>query len=209
MVEMSELANILNNATRDSLIILDEIGRGTSTYDGLSIAWAVVEHISDIKNIGAKTLFATHYHELTDLEDTLDGVKNYCIHVKEINGNVVFFHKIIKGSADQSYGIEVAKLAGVKNHVIDRAKGILEKLENDHVRPTMDYDEIKDDNIEYKEEEIQEVHKEIAVCEQQLDFLQPSEDSKVVEELRKINILELTPMDAMNELYKLKKLISK
>ncbi|PAB61143.1 DNA mismatch repair protein MutS [Anaeromicrobium sediminis] len=209
MVEMSELANILNNATKDSLIILDEIGRGTSTYDGLSIAWAVVEHISNIKNIGAKTLFATHYHELTDLEDTLDGVKNYCIDVKENDGNVVFLHKIIKGSADQSYGIEVAKLAGVKNDVIDRAKGILEKLESDHVKPTIDYDEVKEDKVEYKEEKIQEVEKEIAVCEQQLDFFVPSEDSKIVEELRKINILEMTPMDAMNELYKLKKLISK
>lgn len=130
MVEMSEVANILNNATKDSLIILDEIGRGTSTYDGLSIAWAVVEYISDNNKIGAKTLFATHYHELTELEGKLSGVKNYKIIVKEQDDSIVFLRKIDRGQADRSYGIEVAKLAGIPNSVISRAQTILHDLES-------------------------------------------------------------------------------
>ena len=130
MVEMTEVANILRNATPKSLLILDEIGRGTSTFDGLSIAWAVVEHICDIKLLGAKTLFATHYHELTELEGTMKGVNNYCISVKEQGDNIVFLRKIVKGGADKSYGIQVAKLAGVPDSVINRAKELVAELSN-------------------------------------------------------------------------------
>ncbi|MBQ7040178.1 MAG: DNA mismatch repair protein MutS, partial [Clostridia bacterium] len=112
MVEMNEVANIIKNATSKSLLILDEIGRGTSTFDGLSIAWSVVEYIADKKKIGARTLFATHYHELTELEEKLEGVKNYCIVAKKRDDDVVFLRKIVRGGADESYGVEVAKLAG-------------------------------------------------------------------------------------------------
>lgn len=118
MVEMTEVANILRNATKNSLLILDEIGRGTSTFDGLSIAWAVIEHISNKSILGAKTLFATHYHELTELEGKLEGVNNYCIAVKEQGDDIIFLRKIVKGGADKSYGIQVAKLAGVPVSVI-------------------------------------------------------------------------------------------
>ncbi|MBQ8063743.1 MAG: DNA mismatch repair protein MutS, partial [Clostridia bacterium] len=128
MVEMNEVANILRNATRDSLLILDEIGRGTSTYDGLSIAWSVIEHISNKKYLGAKTLFATHYHELTELEGKIDNISNYCVAVKEKGDDIVFLRKIIKGGADKSYGIQVAKLAGLPDLVIDRAKELLSQL---------------------------------------------------------------------------------
>ncbi len=128
MVEMTEVANILRNATSRSLLILDEIGRGTSTFDGLSIAWAVIEHISNTKLCGAKTLFATHYHELTELEGKLSGVNNYCIAVKEKGDDIVFLRKIVKGGADKSYGIQVAKLAGVPDSVIQRAKELVEEL---------------------------------------------------------------------------------
>lgn len=133
MVEMTEVANILRNATSKSLLILDEIGRGTSTFDGLSIAWAVVEYISDSKLLGAKTLFATHYHELTELEGKIDNVNNYCIAVKEKGDDIVFLRKIVKGGADKSYGIQVAKLAGVPDLVIDRAKEIVEELVNEDI----------------------------------------------------------------------------
>ena len=129
MVEMSEMANIINNATKDSLLILDEIGRGTSTFDGLSIAWAVLEHIANPILCGAKTLFATHYHELTELEGKLEGVVNYRITVKEIGDDVLFLRKIVRGSADKSFGIQVAKLAGLPESVIGRAKEILGELE--------------------------------------------------------------------------------
>jgi DNA mismatch repair protein MutS len=129
MVEMSEMANIINNATKDSLLILDEIGRGTSTFDGLSIAWAVLEHIANPILCGAKTLFATHYHELTELEGKLEGVVNYRITVKEIGDDVLFLRKIVKGSADKSFGIQVAKMAGLPESVIGRAKEILRELE--------------------------------------------------------------------------------
>ena len=130
MVEMTEVANILRNATKNSLLILDEIGRGTSTFDGLSIAWSVVEHIANPKLIGAKTLFATHYHELTELEGKLDSVNNYCIAVRESGDDIVFLRKIIQGGADKSYGIQVAKLAGVPESVLERAKEIVAEKNN-------------------------------------------------------------------------------
>ena len=137
MVEMTEVANILRNATSKSLLILDEIGRGTSTFDGLSIAWAVIEHISNPKLLGAKTLFATHYHELTELEGKLPGVNNYCIAVKERGDDIVFLRKIVKGGADKSYGIQVAKLAGVPDSVINRAKELVEELVSADITSTV------------------------------------------------------------------------
>jgi len=128
MVEMNEVANILNTATQNSLLILDEIGRGTSTYDGLSIAWAIIEHIADTSMLGAKTLFATHYHEITDIEGTVDGIVNYAVNVKEVDGQLVFLRKVTKGSVDKSYGIQVAQLAGLPNTVINRAHDIMMNL---------------------------------------------------------------------------------
>jgi DNA mismatch repair protein MutS len=131
MVEMTETARILNNATRRSLVILDEIGRGTSTYDGLSLAWAIVEHMHD--DIGCRTLFATHYHELTDLAGTLDHVRNLSVSVKEWKDRVVFLHKLVDGAADKSYGIHVARLAGIPREVNERAKEVLAQLEHEHL----------------------------------------------------------------------------
>ncbi len=195
MVEMSELANILNNATNKSLIILDEIGRGTSTYDGLSIAWAVVEYISSKELIGARTLFATHYHELTELEKVIDGVQNYCVSVKENKDEIIFLRKIIKGKTDQSYGIQVAKLAGISNVVIHRAKEILKNLEKkgiDDIKPNTDVKTANHTNRINKK------------C-----HLADSSDKNIREELLKINILEINPMEAMNYLYKLVKMAQK
>ena len=184
MVEMNEVANILDNATKNSLLILDEIGRGTSTYDGLSIAWAVVEYIADLKKLGAKTLFATHYHELTELEDKLDGVKNYCIAVKKRGDDIIFLRKIIQGGADESYGIEVAKLAGVKNDVIKRAKEIVEKLSviNTDINQTLP--EKKDGDV-------------------QLGFEQFG-GQDIINKLQKLDVTTLTPIEALNKLYELK-----
>ena len=184
MVEMNEVANILDNATKNSLLILDEIGRGTSTYDGLSIAWAVVEYIADLKKLGAKTLFATHYHELTELEDKLDGVKNYCIAVKKRGDDIIFLRKIIQGGADESYGIEVAKLAGVKNDVIKRAKEIVEKLSviNTDINQTLP-EKVEDDI--------------------QLGFEQFG-GQDIINKLQKMDVTTLTPIEALNKLYELK-----
>ena len=137
MVEMTEVANILRNATSDSLLILDEIGRGTSTFDGLSIAWAVIEHIADTRILGAKTLFATHYHELTELEGKLPGVHNYCIAVKEKGDDIVFLRKIVQGGADKSYGIQVARLAGVPESVLARAKELVAELTDADITATV------------------------------------------------------------------------
>ena len=131
MVEMTETARILNTATPRSLVILDEIGRGTSTYDGISLAWSVVEHLHD--HVGCRTLFATHYHELTDLEKSLSGVKNLNVAVREWQDEVVFLHKIVEGAADKSYGIHVARLAGVPREVVERAKEILAQLEDERL----------------------------------------------------------------------------
>lgn len=191
MVEMSEVANILNNATRKSLLILDEIGRGTSTYDGLSIAWAVIEYVSDPKKIGAKTLFATHYHELTELEDKLQGVKNYCIAVKKRGDDIIFLRKIIRGGADDSYGIEVAKLAGVPGEVIKRAKKILSTLE--------DADVNKSAMVEVRQKAVK---KENEQPDGQIGLLSLG-NNEIIEELKKIDVPTMTPIEAMNKLYEL------
>ena len=197
MVEMTEVANILHNATKNSLIILDEIGRGTSTFDGLSIAWAVVEHIVDKKNIGAKTLFATHYHELTELEGKLDGVQNYYIAVKEDGEDLVFLRKIAKGGADKSYGIQVAKLAGVPENVLKRAREIAINLEGG--MQTMvpvglaASQETKGDGSAPQQEMTQ-----LSIFDAVTSFR--SED--ILFELRDIDLTRVTPMDAINLIYK-------
>ncbi len=197
MVEMTEVANILHNATKNSLIILDEIGRGTSTFDGLSIAWAVVEHIVDKKNIGAKTLFATHYHELTELEGKLDGVQNYYIAVKEDGEDIVFLRKIAKGGADKSYGIQVAKLAGVPENVLKRAREIAINLEGG--MQTMvpvglaASQETKADGSAPQQEMTQ-----LSIFDAVTSFR--SED--ILFELRDIDLTRVTPMDAINLIYK-------
>ncbi len=192
MVEMSEVANILNNATGKSLLILDEIGRGTSTYDGLSIAWAVIEYVANTKKIGAKTLFATHYHELTELEDKLPGVKNYCIAVKKRGDDITFLRKIIRGGADESYGIEVAKLAGIPQEVIKRAKQILKTLE--------DADINKSALVEIKQKKT--VKKTDHIPENQMGMF-GLENSEIIDILKKIDVTTMTPIEAMNKLYEL------
>jgi DNA mismatch repair protein MutS len=190
MVEMSEVANILSNATERSLLILDEIGRGTSTYDGLSIAWAVIEYISE--KIGSRTLFATHYHELTELEEKMDGVKNYCISVEEKGEDIVFLRKILRGGANNSYGIQVAKLAGVPEKVIGRAKELLKEL--------------KDADITKRENRAKRGGKPI---EGQIDVFSFNVEQRncdeVLNEIRDIDISTLTPLDALNVLYSLQK----
>jgi DNA mismatch repair protein MutS len=190
MVEMSEVANILNNATPKSLLILDEIGRGTSTFDGLSIAWSVIEFIVSSVNLGCRTLFATHYHELTELEGRLQGIKNYCITVKENGEDIIFLRKIIRGGADDSYGIQVARLAGVPQAVISRAKEILAELD--------DSDISKKDRKRVKRQ-----------MDGQLDLFAAAQaeaqTSAIAEEIKKIDISRLTPIEAMNLLYELQK----
>ena len=198
MVEMTEVANILRNATSKSLLILDEIGRGTSTFDGLSIAWAVIEHISNPKLLGAKTLFATHYHELTELEGKLPGVNNYCIAVKERGDDIVFLRKIVKGGADKSYGIQVAKLAGVPDSVINRAKELVEELVSADITST-----VKDIASEGKKTKTkQPVHYD-EVDMEQISLFDTVKDDDVLEELKSIKIEELRPVDALNVLYRL------
>lgn len=204
MVEMNEVANILRNATADSLLILDEIGRGTSTFDGLSIAWAVIEHISNKKLLGAKTLFATHYHELTELEGKMSNVNNYCIAVKEKGDDIVFLRKIIKGGADKSYGIQVAKLAGVPDMVTDRAKEIVAQLcDNDIL------EKVQSIAVEQKETK----HKAITYDEvdlSQMSLFDTVTDEDVLQELKDIDVSNLTPLDALNTLYRLQnKLINR
>ena len=198
MVEMNEVANILRNATPDSLLILDEIGRGTSTYDGLAIAWAVTEHISNRKILGAKTLFATHYHELTELEGKMDNVNNYCIAVKENGDDIVFLRKIIKGGADKSYGIQVAKLAGVPDMVIDRAKEIVTELtDNDITEKVQSL--VKENKNDKK---VKVVHYDDVDIDQ-MSLFDTVTDEDVLKRLQEIDITTLTPMDALNTLYKL------
>ena len=199
MVEMNEVANILRNATKDSLLILDEIGRGTSTFDGLSIAWAVVEHISNVKLIGAKTLFATHYHELTELEGKLEGVHNYCIAVKENGDDIVFLRKIVPGGADKSYGIAVAKLAGLPDEVIDRANRIVTQLcENDIV------DLAKNIAVEVQTTQSRKQTKPLDdVDKAQMSFFDTISDDAIIDELRHLDISHMTPLEAMNALNEL------
>ncbi|NGY68188.1 DNA mismatch repair protein MutS [Clostridium perfringens] len=232
MVEMWEVSNILKNATENSLVLLDEVGRGTSTYDGLSIAWSVIEYICKNKNLRCKTLFATHYHELTKLEGEIHGVRNYSVAVKEVDNNIIFLRKIIEGGADQSYGIEVAKLAGIPDEVINRAKEILETLEMESSKDNLDlalkevnaskegmkeasitssYEVketlVEEDKIEIKEEVISKAseaktHKEDDQI--QLDFSAIGKDN-LIKELSEVDILSLNPMEAMNRLYALVK----
>ena len=199
MVEMTEVANILRNATRNSLLVLDEIGRGTSTFDGLSIAWAVIEHISNSKLLGAKTLFATHYHELTELEGTIAGVKNYCIAVKEQGDDIVFLRKIVRGGADKSYGIQVAKLAGVPDSVIARAKEIAEELSDaDITARAKEIAEISSNITQHKA-----VPKPDEVDMHQLSFFDTVKDDDIIRELDSLELSTMTPLDAMNTLYRL------
>ena len=197
MVEMNEVANILRNATADSLLILDEIGRGTSTFDGLSIAWAVIEHISNKKLLGAKTLFATHYHELTELEGKMGNVNNYCIAVKEKGDDIVFLRKIIKGGADKSYGIQVAKLAGVPDMVIDRAKEILGQLVDNDVLEKVQSIAVNQKDTKHKAVKYDEVDLS------QMSLFDTVTDEDVLNELKEIDVSNLTPLDALNTLYRL------
>ena len=184
MVEMNEVADILKNATSKSLIIFDEIGRGTSTFDGMSIARAVLEYAADKRKLGAKTLFATHYHELTELEESVDGVRNYNIAVKKRGDDITFLRRIVQGCADGSYGIEVAKLAGVPNSVVERAKVVLKELETDGVQRIVTVQK-EDDSA-------------------QLSF-GSSNANDIVEKLKAIDVNTLTPIEAMSVLYDLTK----
>ena len=209
MVEMTEVANILRNATRNSLLILDEIGRGTSTYDGLSIAWAVVEHIADAKKLGAKTLFATHYHELTELEGRLSSVNNYCIAVKEQGEDIIFLRKIIKGGADKSYGIQVAKLAGVPEDVLRRAYEIADQLtENDINAAEISVAQKHTNSLEEKESKHNKKSGKTETPGQLSLFGGENTDySDVIEALKGIDISQMTPMGAMNKLYELQEML--
>lgn len=221
MVEMWEVSNILKNATNKSLILLDEVGRGTSTYDGLSIAWSVIEYICSSKKLKCKTLFATHYHELTKLESIIKGVKNYSVSVKEIGSDIVFLRKIIRGGADQSYGIEVAKLAGLPDKVIERAKEILNSIENEK-SSDIDVNEISNNNVQVNKEHIAHSQNEyISVDEDmtskklkgnnltikenknvplQMGFTD-IEKENLIKEISSLDVLSMTPMDGFNKLY--------
>ncbi|MCR5451926.1 MAG: DNA mismatch repair protein MutS [Lachnospiraceae bacterium] len=186
MVEMNEVANILRNATKDSLIILDEIGRGTSTFDGLAIAWAVTEYISDRSVLGAKTLFATHYHELTELEGKLKGVQNYCVAVKENGQDITFLRKIISGGADKSYGIEVARLAGVPEDVLLRAKEIANMLSSQEL--SLEFGKANKKEKEVTNENIRG----------QMTLFDAVSDADIIEEIKNIDVMNMTPMAALN-----------
>ncbi|WP_167956420.1 DNA mismatch repair protein MutS [Anaerosporobacter faecicola] len=221
MVEMTEVANILRNATKNSLLILDEIGRGTSTFDGLSIAWAVIEHISNKEIIGAKTLFATHYHELTELEGKLSGVNNYCIAVKEQGEDIVFLRKIIKGGADKSYGIQVARLAGVPDAVLHRAREIVDDLtDNDitekvkRMSDSLAESALTSETVQEATVQATEIDKKKKITKNQnetygtqLSFFMVDETNQVIDEICNLDVANMTPMDAMNTLYRLQKQI--
>ena len=200
MVEMTEVANILRNATAKSLLILDEIGRGTSTFDGLSIAWAVVEYVSDSKLLGAKTLFATHYHELTELEGKIEHVNNYCIAVKEKGDDIVFLRNIVKGGADKSYGIQVAKLAGVPDLVINRAKEIVEELAEGDITGRVSEIAAKCPQKPLKKAKSRK-YDEVDLA--QFSLFDTVQDDDVLEELKNIDVGNLTPIDALNTIYRL------
>ena len=195
MVEMTEVANILRNATNRSLLILDEIGRGTSTFDGLSIAWAVVEHISNTKLLGAKTLFATHYHELTELEGKIPGVNNYCIAVKERGDDIVFLRKIVQGGADKSYGIQVAKLAGVPDSVIQRAKELVDELSDADITAAVA-------DLTAPKQKKKKVHYD-QVDLTQMSLFDTVQDDDIIRELSELDISNLTPIEALNTIYRL------
>ena len=208
MVEMTEVANILRNATKNSLLILDEIGRGTSTFDGLSIAWAVVEHIADPKLIGAKALFATHYHELTELEGKLASVHNYCIAVKEQGEDIVFLRKIIPGGADKSYGIQVAKLAGVPGAVLARAREIADELAERDITKNASNIEVKQggkagSGAGNKSLGKAKADKDSLNGQMTMFGTEEFEDAGIVQTLRELNLSMMTPIDALNMLYKL------
>ena len=194
MVEMSEVAHILKNATKDSFLILDEIGRGTSTFDGMSIARSVLEYVANKSKLGAKTLFATHYHELTELESLLDGVKNYNIAVKKRGDDITFLRRIIPGGADDSYGIQVAKLAGIPNIVVARAKQILEELEKSNVKTK--------EPVKSKIKDVEE-----KVNENQISLI-PSTSELVVKKIKSIDVNTLTPIEAMNLLFEISKMVN-
>ena len=189
MVEMSEMANILHNATSNSLLILDEIGRGTSTFDGLSIAWAVLEHIASPATCGAKTLFATHYHELTELEGKLPGVKNYRISVKEVGDDIIFLRKIVRGGADKSFGIQVARLAGLPAEVIQRAKAILHDLESADINHSL----------------VQTINgfPDEPAAPEQITLFGTTRPDDVMHELSELDVNAFTPVEALNKLYDL------
>lgn len=201
MVEMTEVANILRNATSKSLLILDEIGRGTSTFDGLSIAWAVIEYISNSKLLGAKTLFATHYHELTELEGKIENVNNYCIAVKEKGDDIIFLRKIVKGGADKSYGIQVAKLAGVPEIVTNRAKEIVEELVEADV--TSRIKDIASKGLEpaRKSGSKGKLKHYDDVDLAQMSLFDTVKDDDILQELRDLDVSNMTPIDALNTLY--------
>ena len=201
MVEMTEVANILRNATPNSLLILDEIGRGTSTFVGLAIAWAVIEHVANPKLLGAKTLFATHYHELTELEGKLPGVHNYCIAVKEKGDDIVFLRKIVKGGADKSYGIQVARLAGVPESVLKRAKELVDQLSDADITAA-----VKDLASQGKSKKQKVTYDEVDA--QQMSLFDTVQDDSIIEEIRELDISNLTPMDALNTLYRLQNKIN-
>lgn len=216
MVEMTEVANILRNATKNSLVILDEIGRGTSTFDGLSIAWAVIEHIANPRLLGAKTLFATHYHELTELEGKIDSVDNYCIAVKEQGDDIVFLRKIVKGGADKSYGIQVAKLAGVPEGVLSRAKEIVKQLSDNDIAGKAKEIEVEYELPDYEygieQQTKRKVRKKTAMeleSEElgQLSFFDTSNTNikmdDIIVELHELNLSDTTPIEALNILYKM------
>ncbi|WP_288476769.1 DNA mismatch repair protein MutS [uncultured Clostridium sp.] len=217
MVEMWEVSNILKNATPKSLVLLDEVGRGTSTYDGLSIAWSVIEHISNTESLKCNTLFATHYHELTKLEGEIEGVKNYSVAVSEVDDNIIFLRKIVEGGADQSYGVEVAKLAGIPKSVIDRAKeiladlegtdkGVIQGIEKGEVSKVVEcIEEIsieKEDSTNDKEKNNKKSNEILEVKEMQMD-LTFIEKEDFVNKISNIDILNLNPMEAMNKLYQI------
>ena len=205
MVEMNEVAHILKNATSNSLLILDEIGRGTSTFDGLGIAWAVVEYISSRKQIGAKTLFATHYHELTELEDKLESVNNYCIAVKEQGEDIIFLRKIIRGGADRSYGIQVARLAGLPDAVLTRAREIVDILTdndiNGKIRENVDIVNRRDTARKNRQNDLEAGQISL------FDAFGQNENNEVIEKLKGIKIEELRPVDALNVLAELQNMI--
>jgi len=189
MVEMSETAYILHNATKNSLVILDEIGRGTSTFDGLAIAWAVVEYLCDKNKSGAKTLFATHYHELSELEGHVEGVENYCISVKEHGEDVIFLRKIERGGADKSFGVHVARLAGVPKEVLVRAHEIQARLEVSDINQKGIGQNILEGDQKRPDEQVN---------------LFDYERTEIIHELQSIDIMALTPMDAINKLFLLR-----